>query len=332
MLSVYEAAEASEDVPGSLHWRERSDGHWIATSPLGGHYELVPKDGSIEAWKMPLHATPVHLGTSATLGGAMMLSRRDLRDLMYPAKDNPTPCGHTHPPSVPTAPCDEPPSPSATVDVARVTVERSRMTAREAAGRRSSSRSPSPRRSRKVDIACEHAGHALGAKEAGPYATSERDPKEIEEARALGPATSPKAVYAMVAPDLSKESQEVFLVIPVDLRGQPLSKPVEIARGQRDHVAVSKSDIYRPVIEKNAMGFILVHVHPSGHAKPSAEDIRLTRSVDTGTRHALEDVKFVDHVIVAASATRGEYFSFRENGYLGRSRPRRTPLIHRVVH
>lgn len=152
-----------------------------------------------------------------------------------------------------------------------------------------------------------------GAYEDAPYATIPRDEAELERGRALGPATSARLVYDIVRDALSKESQEVFLVLPLDLRGQCLSRPVEVARGQRDRVTVEHSDIFRPVIAHNAKGFVVVHCHPSGKAKPSKADKRLTKSIMKATPEALGgDVRFVDHVIVACTSVRGQYFSFRE--------------------
>lgn len=168
------------------------------------------------------------------------------------------------------------------------------------------------------------------AEDAGSYATIPRDPAEVDRGRALGVARSPRAVYDMISPTIAKESQEVFLVLPVDLRGQPLSRPVEIARGQRDRVHVDPSDVFRPLVDSNgkvfrpvvasnAKGFILIHIHPSGHATPSPADRDLTARLEKGTLELWGDgegsepsVKFLDHVILARSARRGEYFSFRD--------------------
>jgi len=323
-VHAYEPA-ADEDIPGSLQWRERADRHWIATSAAGGHYEIVPEGASYRAWRMPFRQTPQDLGTSPTLGGAMMACRRDLQAIMDPSKAaqgaSEGGCLHTHPPGVPSAPCADP-SHVTVIEQTRATATRTKMVAAEGAR---------PRGGKKVTIACEapaQRAERAAASEAGPYETASRDPHEVEAGRAMGVATSPKAIYAMVAPSLSKESQEVFLTIPLDLRGQPLSRPVEVARGQNDHVTVEPSDILAPAVEKKAKGFVAVHVHPSGHAKPSAADVRLTRAIEQAAR--IMRIEFLDHVIVASSASRGEYFSFRENGYFGGGRPRRTPLVHQV--
>ena len=319
MLVAYEDTQA-HDVPGTLHWRERSDGHWIATSALSGHYELVPKEGLWQAWRSSLSETPVFLGQAGTLGGGMQIASKDLSSKMYPSRHHDGSlvaaeggdggCSHTHPSSVPSMPC---PDPSAHVHVEQTrvaVVEKTKLRAGEG--------------TRKLQLACERPAAAapLGAREnasdVSAYSTSARDPKEVEAGRALGPANNPEAIYRIVSESLSKESQEVFLVLPLDLRGQLLCRPVEVARGQNDRVTVSKSNIFKPVHLHEAKGFVCVHVHPSGHASPSVDDKKLTQALCKAIAEgALDgDTKFVDHVIIARSAEKGEYYSFRESGHM----------------
>jgi len=152
-------------------------------------------------------------------------------------------------------------------------------------------------------------GHASQANEA-PFASVERDPKVVDAGKKLGTAKDARAVYDMLQEQLNKESQEVFLVIPVDLHGDPVCPPVEVARGQRDRVSVDTSDVLRPVIAHNASGFVVVHNHPSGHAKPSDADRQLTKTIQRGTK-PFEPVVLIDHVIVG----RREYYSILEDKY-----------------
>ena len=220
MLVAYEDTQA-HDVPGTLHWRERSDGHWIATSPLSGHYELVPTAGLWQAWRSSLQETPVFLGQAGTLGGGMQIASKDLSSRMYPSRHHDGSlvaaeggaggggCSHTHPSSVPSMPCPDP-SAHGPVDLEQTrvaVVEKTKLRAGEGG-------------KRKLQLACERpaAAASLGAREnasdVAAYSTSARDPKEVEAGRALGPANNPEAIYRIVSESLSKESQEVFLVLP----------------------------------------------------------------------------------------------------------------------
>lgn len=149
------------------------------------------------------------------------------------------------------------------------------------------------------------------ANDAGPYATVNRDTKELAKGQALGKTPNPRAIYDLLHDQLSKESQEVFLVVPMSLYGEPISRPVEVARGQRDRVAVSIEDIFRPVIATNAKGFVVVHNHPGLRARPSPKDIELTESIKKKARDY--SFHYLDHVIIATSGTKGEYYSFTED-------------------
>jgi len=143
------------------------------------------------------------------------------------------------------------------------------------------------------------------ANDVGSFATMDRDTKELAKGKALGSARTPEAIYKMVSGPLAKESQEVFLVIPLDLHGEALSRPVEVARGQRDRVSVGISDVMRPVAQFNAKGFVVVHNHPSGHARPSPKDRELTETI---RKHTFPDVKFCDHIVVGMD----QFYSFEE--------------------
>lgn len=69
-------------------------------------------------------------------------------------------------------------------------------------------------------------------------------------------------------------------------------------------------EILFPAIVHLALGFILVHNHPSGCLEPSQEDIDFTRSVRRAAD--LMGIELYDHLIVA----RGGYTSLRERGEL----------------
>jgi len=68
-------------------------------------------------------------------------------------------------------------------------------------------------------------------------------------------------------------------------------------------------EIFRPAILHSAYAFVLVHNHPSGDAKPSEADLRVTKRVAAAAQ--ILQINFLDHVIVG----RG-FFSFQEAGLL----------------
>jgi RadC-like JAB domain len=147
----------------------------------------------------------------------------------------------------------------------------------------------------------------LGAAEA-PIVKMVRNEEVLRDSKeeAPEPIEGDRDVYDLMSKEMNGESQEIFVVLCLNLHRQLIAK-VEIARGQRDRVVVATDDVLRPVIASNCYGFVVVHNHPSGEAKPSPADRELTNRIVEATRPFTS--KFVDHVVVG----RGEYFSFADN-------------------
>ncbi|WP_269430654.1 JAB domain-containing protein [Novosphingobium malaysiense] len=75
-------------------------------------------------------------------------------------------------------------------------------------------------------------------------------------------------------------------------------------------VSVRYRDLFEHAFRIDASGFVLVHNHPSGDARPSAGDIRATRAL--GAVAQAMDMEFHDHLIVAGHAA----VSMREAGLM----------------
>ncbi|MDQ3370816.1 MAG: DNA repair protein RadC [Myxococcota bacterium] len=105
----------------------------------------------------------------------------------------------------------------------------------------------------------------------------------------------PEDVYRIVAPRLAGLTQEVFIVIGVDIRNGLLDV-VEVARGSVSGVEVHPREVFRPLVRMAAAGGVLVHNHPSGDPTPSPEDAALTRRLrEVGT---LIGIPIIDHVVI----------------------------------
>jgi RadC-like JAB domain len=145
-----------------------------------------------------------------------------------------------------------------------------------------------------------------------PWVKVERDPKAHESAMKLaekhGPISNPTKVYELVGADLAKEDSEIFLVIPLNLRGELKAPPYEIARGQRSHVAVGVNDVMRAVLDSGCEGFIVCHSHPSGTCSPSKADRDLTDQIKKATMPFGREVKYIDHVVIGTR----QYYSIEE--------------------
>lgn len=101
--------------------------------------------------------------------------------------------------------------------------------------------------------------------------------------------------------------REQFRVLFLDRRNC-LIADLAMQNGTVDHVPVYPREVARTALEWNASAVILVHNHPSGNPMPSAEDVAMTKQVQTGLE-AL-GLTLHDHVIVG----RGQSYSLRAHG------------------
>src|SRR3546814_8568098 len=70
----------------------------------------------------------------------------------------------------------------------------------------------------------------------------------------------------------------------------------QLQYGTLAQLAIYPRTIFRRALELNAAAIILIHNHPSGDARPSEEDIAVTRKLDQIGR-AL-GVEIFDHIVV----------------------------------
>lgn len=105
----------------------------------------------------------------------------------------------------------------------------------------------------------------------------------------------PEDVRRYVRAHLRGRSQEVFVVLGLDSR-QRVRLVKEVGLGTVAHVEVHPREVFRPLVRAGAHSVILVHNHPSGEARPSERDLRLTsRLVECGW---MMGIPVVDHLIV----------------------------------
>jgi proteasome lid subunit RPN8/RPN11 len=131
-------------------------------------------------------------------------------------------------------------------------------------------------------------------------------------AKEIGPIRSDKELYALVAPQMRKEPQEVFYVVSCDVHGN-LVGFTEVARGQVSRVAVDVEDVLGAVlaVRPRPTIFYICHCHPSGKARPSEADEKLTEAIRHAAKVAMPNVVLGDHLIVGGGSSR-EYYSFSD--------------------
>jgi len=121
---------------------------------------------------------------------------------------------------------------------------------------------------------------------------------------------TPTAVAELFRPRLGLLDHEQMWVLSLDARSR-LRGMRRVAQGGAHGCAVSAREILRAALADAAMGFVLVHNHPSGDPSPSSEDVAMTRAV--GRAAEIVGVALLDHVIVTASEA---HASLLERGLL----------------
>ena len=132
--------------------------------------------------------------------------------------------------------------------------------------------------------------------------------------QAVGAAERPDmgsamAVYEYMLPKMQDLDTEEAWVLLMNQRMR-LIKAVRLSHGGLSETAVDVRVIMREALFANATVFTLIHNHPSGNARPSGDDDRLTKRIKEAAQTMR--IHMVDHVII----TDGRYYSYAEEGRL----------------
>jgi DNA repair protein RadC len=117
---------------------------------------------------------------------------------------------------------------------------------------------------------------------------------------------NPVHAYNYIKDDLEYEKREQILVILQDSKGFVMSHHI-VAIGSLSQALVHPRDVFHPAIRHKANSIVLVHNHPSGDPTPSAEDLKITRSLIEAGR--LVDIPINDHLVIG----QGRYVSLRQD-------------------
>ena len=117
---------------------------------------------------------------------------------------------------------------------------------------------------------------------------------------------SSEDVYNLLMPLMYGNKQELFYVILLGPRNKVIGEPREIAKGQRDEVALQPNVVFELALKECAKSIIVAHNHPSGDPVPSDGDLGITQKlIDAGR---LVNVPVLDHLIVGMPT--GEHSGF----------------------
>lgn len=118
--------------------------------------------------------------------------------------------------------------------------------------------------------------------------------------------TSSKATRDYLLSELRLESREIFAVLFLDNQHHVLTFE-RLFFGTLDAAAVYPRVVVEHAIKHHAASVILTHNHPSGVAKPSFADKKITEKLIQALQ--LIDVRVLDHIIVAGN----QCYSFAEH-------------------
>lgn len=167
----------------------------------------------------------------------------------------------------------------------------------------------------KSDIKQLSQQHGVGpAKAAQIAAAFELGLRSAKEEIAQASLASPEEIYRLMRPILDHQKCEKVYLLLTDSRLQH-QRTIELSHGTVDESLCHPRDVLHHAVLHQSYGFILVHNHPSGDARPSSADYQITKSISKAAD--LLRVRFLDHVIVGSpSIHRDAYYSFREHGTL----------------
>lgn len=117
--------------------------------------------------------------------------------------------------------------------------------------------------------------------------------------------TSPKAVYDLLAAEMTDKKVEEVKVILLDNRST-VKSVITVSIGATNKSMVSPKEIFSEPIKQLATSIVLVHNHPSGDTTPSRQDILLTRKIIDYAK--IFDINLLDHIIIGQNG----YTSMKE--------------------
>jgi len=133
--------------------------------------------------------------------------------------------------------------------------------------------------------------------------------RTIAEKQPVKKVQGPDDLALNLCAQMGTLEQEELWVVLLNTRNEVLKYEI-VQEGTLDHAVVYPRRIIEGALSQHASGLILVHNHPSGHCRPSNEDLSLTRNIVEAVR--MIDIRILDHIVVG----REGYFSFKENNLL----------------
>lgn len=91
---------------------------------------------------------------------------------------------------------------------------------------------------------------------------------------------NPETAYGLFRRVLPPSAQqEIFFVLPLDVKERPLSLPIPATKGVIDQAPVHAREILKHAISWGAKSIVVAHNHPTGDPTPSPEDAAVTEQL-----------------------------------------------------
>lgn len=122
--------------------------------------------------------------------------------------------------------------------------------------------------------------------------------------------TSPEAVIDIAIHEIAEDDREIFFVLCLNTKNEVVGFHRSHV-GQLDASLVNVREVFKSAILNNSRSIICFHQHPSGNVRPSAQDVDITKKLESAGK--LLDIQLLDHIIVSFT---GEYYSLKEHGVI----------------
>jgi DNA repair protein RadC len=116
-------------------------------------------------------------------------------------------------------------------------------------------------------------------------------------------------VAEFIVPLMVGRSEELFYVVCVDTQLRPIV-PAVVATGSVNKAHIEPRHVVEAALRHKAHAVVLAHNHPTGNARPTTADHRLTKTLVDAL--GLIGIRVLDHLVVAED----DWYSFARAGDL----------------
>ncbi|MCL2718258.1 MAG: DNA repair protein RadC [Lachnospiraceae bacterium] len=120
---------------------------------------------------------------------------------------------------------------------------------------------------------------------------------------------SPETVADYYKESLRHSERETVLLLLLDNRLHLLEE-YTLSVGTINASLLSPREVFVKAVKEKAVYVMLLHNHPSGEARPSGNDMKITGQIKAAGE--LLDIPLIDHIIIGDN----NFYSFKENGLL----------------